>query len=204
MGLERFAHEQVLFPFLVEMCWSQAKGTRTRPVADVCFTQTTLQSTGLVVPPFLVEYYGTSTVRALSAPLSTVESVPHHGMVVPSRRPDAFLMSYYGTAIYRPLHDPVGTCTSRDRHALITLPQAHHQETPSVDDYGFRMLTLPEIKKAMGFPDSYTIVCTSAKEGVRQCGLAVTPAVAAELVRRGIESLGYHSLMNSQACEVQA
>jgi DNA (cytosine-5)-methyltransferase 1 len=158
IGLERFCNGQTLTPFLVETCHTRADGAFTRPVTEACFTQTTAQSTGVVMP---------------------------------SASQAAFLMSYYKKAVYRTLHDAVGTCTAKDRHALITFPQAQWPEIPSVDECGFRMLTLPEIKKAMGFPDSYTIVCTSAKEGVRQCGLAVTPAVAAELVRRGIESLGY-------------
>jgi DNA (cytosine-5)-methyltransferase 1 len=102
--------------------------------------------------------------------------------------PPAFLLSYYGNAIYRSVNEPVGTCTSRDRHALVSMPSSPY---PEVEDCGFRMLTMNEVKRAMGFTEDYTIVCSSQREGVRQCGLAVTPAAAYELVRRGIESLGY-------------
>jgi DNA (cytosine-5)-methyltransferase 1 len=108
-----------------------------------------------------------------------------------------FLMSYYKHPVYRSIHDVVGTCTSKHRHALISLPVG--TGIPDVEACRFRMLHLGEVKKAMGFPDSYHIVCTSQKEGIRQCGLAVTPAVATELMRRGIASLGYHVMGGMQA-----
>jgi DNA (cytosine-5)-methyltransferase 1 len=105
----------------------------------------------------------------------------------------AFLYSYYGTAIYRAVSDPLGTCTTRDRHALITMP---HPEA-TVEECGYRMLTLEEYKRAMGFPSSFRFHC-SRTEALRQLGLAVTPAVAALLVKRGLASLGY-SLYGEEA-----
>ena len=100
----------------------------------------------------------------------------------------AFLYSYYGTAIYRAVSDPLGTCTTRDRHALITIPQ----QDARVEECGFRMLTLAEYQRAMGFPATFRFHCARA-EALRQLGLAVTPAVAALLVQRGLASLGYHT-----------
>jgi DNA (cytosine-5)-methyltransferase 1 len=102
----------------------------------------------------------------------------------PSHR--AFLYSYYGTAIYRTVSDPLGTCTTRDRHALITIPHP----LACVEECGYRMLTLDEYKRAMGFPSSFRFQC-SRTEALRQLGLAVTPAVAVVLVQRGLASLGY-------------
>lgn len=52
------------------------------------------------------------------------------------------------------------------------------------------MLSLEEYKRAMGFPASFRFHC-SRTEALRQLGLAVTPAVAALLVKRGLASLGY-------------
>jgi len=98
----------------------------------------------------------------------------------------AFLYSYYGTAIYRAVSDPLGTCTTRDRHALITIP---HPEA-TVEECGYRMLALEEYQRAMGFPPTFRFQC-SRTEALRQLGLAVTPAVAAMLVQRGLASLGY-------------
>lgn len=98
----------------------------------------------------------------------------------------AFLYSYYGTAIYRAVSDALGTCTTRDRHALLTIP---HPEA-TLEECGYRMLTLEEYQRAMGFPPTFRFACSRA-EALRQLGLAVTPAVAALLVRRGLDSLGY-------------
>lgn len=100
----------------------------------------------------------------------------------------ALLYSYYGTAIYRAVSDPLGTCTTRDRHALITIP---HPEA-TVEECSYRMLTLEEYQRAMGFPATFRFHC-SKTEALRQLGLAVTPAVAALLVQRGLASLGYHA-----------
>lgn len=98
----------------------------------------------------------------------------------------AFLYSYYGTAIYRAVNGPLGTCTTRDRHALITIPSSE----AALEECGYRMLTLEEYKRAMGFPLTFRFQC-SRTEALRQLGLAVTPAVAAMLVQRGLASLGY-------------
>ncbi len=96
------------------------------------------------------------------------------------------LYSYYGNAIYRTVSDPLGTCTTRARHALLTIP---HQEA-TLEECGYRMLSLEEYQRAMGFPPSFRFACSRA-EALRQLGLAVTPAVAALLVQRGLVSLGY-------------
>lgn len=107
----------------------------------------------------------------------------------------AFLYSYYGTAIYRAPSDPLGTCTTRDRHALVTLP---HPAAP-LEECGYRMLTLEEYQRAMGFPPTFRFQCSRA-EALRQLGLAVTPAVAALLVQRGLASLGYHIPSSLSTC----
>ncbi len=98
----------------------------------------------------------------------------------------AFLLSYYKNAVYRTLSDPVGTITTKPRHALITIP---HPEA-TAEECGYRMLSLEEYQRAMGFPPSFRFA-GSRSEALRQLGLAVTPAVAALLVQRGLASLGY-------------
>ncbi len=99
---------------------------------------------------------------------------------------EAFLLSYYKNAVYRTLSDPVGTITTKPRHALITIPR----QGANVEECGYRMLTLEEYQRAMGFPSTFRFQCSKA-EALRQLGLAVTPAVAALLVQRGLASLGY-------------
>lgn len=98
----------------------------------------------------------------------------------------AFLMSYYGNATFRSVDSPIGTVTTKDRHALITVP---HPDT-TVEECGYRMLTIEEYKRAMGYPPSFRFAC-SKTETLRQIGLSVTPATAAMLIQRGLASLGY-------------
>ena len=52
------------------------------------------------------------------------------------------------------------------------------------------MLKSKEIKRAMGIPESYIIEATSQEEETRQCGLAVTPAVATLIMLRVLASFG--------------
>jgi len=96
-----------------------------------------------------------------------------------------FIYSYYGNACYSRLDQPLGTCTSRDRHALIKVAPSG-----KLEECGYRLLTAEEIKKAMGFPASYIFATGSRSEIIRQCGLAVTPAVAYELMTSILRSFG--------------
>jgi len=105
---------------------------------------------------------------------------------------EAFLFSYYNNAVYRTMRDPVGTVTTKARHALITIP---HQGA-TVEECGYRMLALEEYQCVMGFPPTFRFQCSKA-EALRQLGLAVTPAIAALLVQRGLASLGYSEVCNS-------
>jgi DNA (cytosine-5)-methyltransferase 1 len=95
-----------------------------------------------------------------------------------------FILSYYGNATYKTLDQPLGTCTGNDRHAIV-IP-----EDDTIENCSYRMLDTEEVKRAMGFPESYKLIGTQ-KQCVKQCGLAVTPAVATMLVQRGLKSLGY-------------
>lgn len=137
--------------------------------------------------PLLIQTAHTTTESNYSRPVSNPIFTQTTAQTVGIAVPPGFILSYYGSAGYKQFSEPLGTCTSRDRHAVVTFPDTY----PQVEDCGFRMLNLNEVKKAMGFPASYEIVCSSQREGVRQCGLAVTPGVAAILVSRGIASLGY-------------
>jgi DNA (cytosine-5)-methyltransferase 1 len=170
--------------------WSiptQKIGERSRPLKEKTMKRIELGLERYGQVPLLVETSRTMVESNFSRPVTEASFTQTTGQTVGVAIPPAFLMSYYGNTTYKTLDEPLGTCTSRDRHALVTFPET----SPAVEDCGFRMLNLNEVKRAMGFPVSYKLVCSSAREGVRQCGLAVTPAVARELVQRGIESLGY-------------
>jgi DNA (cytosine-5)-methyltransferase 1 len=185
----------VAIPFIVDLSRSHAVNFRAYPITGPLPTQTTNRDKAVILPPgavpFLIKFYGTSTAQPLTDPLSTVESVNHHGMVLPPSALATFLREYQSR--FAPGSGGMDATGQPERENDGLYAAAPGAGIPAVEDCGFRMLTLREVKRAMGFREDYIIVCTSAKEGVRQCGLAVTPAVSAELMRRALESLGYRS-----------
>ena len=80
-----------------------------------------------------------------------------------------FLTAYYGNERGgRSLSRPVGTITTRDRWAVI-------------DGERMRMLSVPECRRAMGFPDTYRLP-DRAKDAMHMLGNAVVPVVAADVI----------------------
>lgn len=80
-----------------------------------------------------------------------------------------FVTAYYGSETGgRSLSRPVGTITTRDRWAVI-------------DGDRMRMLSVPECRRAMGFPDSYRLP-ERTKDAVMMLGNAVVPAVARDVI----------------------
>lgn len=82
-----------------------------------------------------------------------------------------FLAPYYGSGsgeTGRSLARPIGTITTRDRWALI-------------DGDRMRMLTVDEVRRAMGFPDDYHLPAQH-KEAVHMLGNAVVPLVARDIL----------------------
>lgn len=111
VGLEKYAR-----PVTVDLAYSHATNDRSRPIDEALVTQTTRQTTGLAVPPFIIELYGNSNVRDLEQALSTIVTNPHHGLAVP------FLTSYYGTGGATGVEQAVPTVTTKDRHSLVVPP----------------------------------------------------------------------------------
>lgn len=80
-----------------------------------------------------------------------------------------FLVSYYGsTTGGRSLARPIGTITTRDRWAVI-------------DGDRMRMLSVPEARAAMGFPEGY-VLPADPKLAMHLLGNAVVPKVAEDFV----------------------
>lgn len=80
-----------------------------------------------------------------------------------------FVTAYYGSETGgRSLSRPVGTITTRDRWAVI-------------DGDRMRMLSIPECRRAMGFPDSYRLP-ERAKDAMHMLGNAVCPPVARDVI----------------------
>jgi DNA (cytosine-5)-methyltransferase 1 len=100
----------------------------------------------------------------------------------------AYLIKYYGSICANAVDVPVDTLTSRDRFALITV----HEEQYIVKDIYMRFLTPRETYDMTGFPGDYIIDRDADGNGltrenqVARCGNAVTPPVAAALVRANL------------------
>jgi DNA (cytosine-5)-methyltransferase 1 len=165
---------------------------------------TTRNETGLALPPFIAEMYGTGGSRAASDPLSTVTAGGFH---------HALITAYYGQGGAQTAADPLSTVTTHDRRALITpagsawgqgaYPTSDPSRTVTtydvsalvtegptidVDDCWFRMLEPAESKLAMAFPRDYRMLGTR-REQQRMAGNAVVPPAARDLVWAVAESL---------------
>ncbi|WP_315388707.1 DNA cytosine methyltransferase [uncultured Stenotrophomonas sp.] len=84
---------------------------------------------------------------------------------------DRFIAPYYGNGsglTGRCLSRPIGTITTRDRWAIV-------------DGDRMRMLSVPEARRAMGFPDSYRLP-ENKKDAMHMLGNAVCPPVARDLI----------------------
>lgn len=140
----------IMPPMTVNLAYTHAQNNRCQPVTEPMPTQTSYQTMGLVVPPFIAEMYGQSTARAIEDPLGTVTGTQHHGLVVPpyivnmmgNNLPTAleepmqtiltgnhrylvippFLASYYGTQNLSSIADAVPTVSTVDRHSLVVPP----------------------------------------------------------------------------------
>ena len=118
----------------------------------------------------------------------------------PEAARNAFVASYYGSSDVFSLvcEDVIGTCTQISRHGLVLPPAAFQGTAPTLEECFYRVLKSKEVKRAMGIPESYEILATSQREETRQSGLAVTPAVAALLMWKILQSLGEDPQL--QAC----
>jgi len=138
-------------------------------------TQTTQEKWGMVQPAFIAELHGQSNARGIDEPLMCFTTGGgHHALLSAS----SFLTYYYGTQNASGITDPIHTVTANDRAGLVG-----SLEKMTVDDLTFRMLTPPEIGKAMAFPGNY-IVKGVKRDQVKQYGNAVTPPVMEMLIKR--------------------
>jgi DNA (cytosine-5)-methyltransferase 1 len=177
-------------------------------------TQTTQQAQALVVPPFVVEMRGgSSDARSLDEPLSTVTAGGHHhALALP------FISCYNGTDVGHSLDDALPVVTTNDRHSLVvppfllsyyggrdalselgsavpTVPTANRHaviepgEAVQVEDCGFRMFKVSEIKKAMAFPDDYALL-GNQDDQVKMLGNAVTPPPMERMIAACLDVYG--------------
>ena len=136
-----------------------------------------------LIMPWIVTLRNNMIGQQVEMPISTLtQSGAHHAMVY------AYLIKYYGSICANAVDVPVDTLTSRDRFALITV----HEEQYIVKDIYMRFLTPREMYDMTGFPGDYIIDRDADGNGltrenqVARCGNAVTPPVAAALVRANL------------------
>lgn len=121
--------------------------------------------------------------QPIDEPLTTIScSGAHHAEV------QAFLVKCFSTGAAKSVNEPLDTVLTEDRFALVTI----HGEEYIITDIKMRMLQPRELFNAQGFPDDY-IIDTDAdgkpypkSKQVARCGNAVTPPVAAALVRANL------------------
>lgn len=202
----------VVPPFLMDV--TRENGTM-HPVTDPACTQVASEKWALCVPPFVVKFRGHENAAALDAPLGTVTAGGgHHGLLVPP----PFISCYNGTDTGHAIDEALPVVTTNDRHALIvppfvlsyyggrdaiaplgqalpTVPTANRhaliQPGDNIDvlDCGFRMFKVPEIKRAMAFPDDYALLGTQ-DEQIKLLGNAVTPPPMTWMVQRCLAVYG--------------
>jgi DNA (cytosine-5)-methyltransferase 1 len=230
-------------PFLLDVSHTESESAYVRSIRDVCFTQTTAQTTSLLVPPGTKEhpfifhilrtpeeaekvikhhirrkrlkgiqaeqYQAEQKVlyqqecqrypQELATYLRSYRETPH----IPKEARHAFVASYYNGSDVLSFHnDVISTCTTVDRHGLVVPPalwENRAREIPSLEDCLYRTLKSREVKRGMGIPEAYKIVATSQREETRQCGLAVTPAVATLFMHRVLASLGEKVFLQASA-----
>lgn len=95
--------------------------SKTAPVYavdEVMRTQTTRQSVGLCVPPYIVNFRNNQDLSPIDTPLSTLcTSGSHHGLLMPP-----FITSYYGTGGESGIDEVIPTVTTLDRHGVVVPP----------------------------------------------------------------------------------
>jgi DNA (cytosine-5)-methyltransferase 1 len=210
-GLEKFGRQAMAVDT------SFGDGDRAALLTDPMRTQTTRQTIGMTVPPFLMD---TVHNGRYGRHQDLVWSVTGPDRTQIAQNTKALIVPYYSTGAASTTDGPLPTVTTVDRLALAIPPfllgyytrpggqqaaisgidepvptqstQPRHYlvqpgEVPAVEDCGFRMLQPHEIQAAMAFPADYTVL-GNKREQVRQLGNAVTPPAMAILMRRIVET----------------
>lgn len=137
-------------------------GTRTKHPIELKLTQRIHIGSGQIIDFDAGRW---SEVNKPGRALATLARVASGRVCHGSR----FVTAYYGNETGgRGLNRPIGTITTRDRWAVI-------------DGDRMRMLSVPECRRAMGFPDSYCLP-ECQKDAMHMLGNAVVPMVARDVI----------------------
>jgi len=89
----------------------------------------------------------------------------------------AFLLVYYGSDAaggWQRVTAPLRTLTTLDRFAYVK---------PTANGHKMRMLQVPELKKAMGFPEGHILTHGTRRQRIKLLGNAVCPPVMEAVIR---------------------
>lgn len=145
-------HALIQPPFTIDLAYTHSQGAHAKPIDDTTLTQTSRQTQGLVIPPFLtsLNHSDVERLRGLDEPMPTAMPQGNPALCVPPflvstnyfrdsypvDRPyptqtsgnqygvvyPPFLTSFYGTIQQSGLDQPVPTQPSIDKHALVVPP----------------------------------------------------------------------------------
>lgn len=119
--------------------------------------------------------YKYTPLRAERRAAPTLERADRAIANVGSRNP--FLIVYYGSdgsGGWQPVSSPLRTITTLDRFAYVRRRDGVHE---------MRMLQVPELKLAMGFPKDYVLDRGTRRDRIKLLGNAVCPPVMEHVVR---------------------
>ena len=125
-----------------------------------------------------------SALRSENRAQATLERAERAVAALGQRK--AFLLVYYGSDAaggWQRLTAPLRTLTTLDRFAYVK---------PSVNGHKMRMLQVPELKKAMGFPDAHVLSHGTRRERIKLLGNAVCPPVMEAVIRTLTKPNGRH------------
>jgi len=120
--------------------------------------------------------YKFSPLRSEKRAMATLERADRALTALGHSKP--FLLVYYGSDAaggWQRVSAPLRTLTTLDRFAYVK---------PGADGHFMRMLQVPEIKAAMGFPSTYLLDHGTRREKIKLLGNAVCPPVLTAVLRR--------------------
>jgi len=120
-------------------------------------------------------HYRFSMLRAPKRAKATLQRADRAIGVLGNNKP--FLLVYYGSdkaGGWQRVSVPLRTLTTLDRFAYVRPTKKGHQ---------MRMLQVPEIKSAMGFPFEYLLEHGTRREKIKLLGNAVCPPAMAAVIR---------------------
>jgi DNA (cytosine-5)-methyltransferase 1 len=121
------------------------------------------------------EYFEFSLLRRKERAAATIERA--NRAISRLGRKEPFLLVYYGSDAaggWQRVNRPLRTITTLDRFAYVR---------PSKHGHEMRMLQVPELKAAMGFSKSYSLVAGTRREKIKLLGNAVCPPVMKTALR---------------------